>query len=161
PDGNGDSTMTVVVTVRDGAGAPVAGVPAGGVVVTLAGISLNGRSMKFCASGTSQLVLESAQPTNGSGEAVFEVTEVGGCADVTATAVVQGIPLTGSDVATVRSPDLTGDGRTNFQDTILYARMLNAATGYCGNLNGSPDGAVNFQDTVKYAQALAAAAACP
>ncbi|MFH1680603.1 MAG: hypothetical protein ABIH26_08170, partial [Candidatus Eisenbacteria bacterium] len=46
PDGNGDSTMTVVVTVRDGAGAPVAGVPAGGVVVTLAGISLNGRSMK-------------------------------------------------------------------------------------------------------------------
>ncbi|MFH1679138.1 MAG: C25 family cysteine peptidase [Candidatus Eisenbacteria bacterium] len=161
PDGNGDSTMTIVVTVLDGDGDPVAGIPAGEIVVTVSGVSSLGKDVVFCATRTEVAEFVSTDATNASGEAVFEIEEVGGCGDVTATAEVQGTPLANGDVATVRSPDLNGDGRTNFQDTIMYAVMLNAGTGYCGNLNGSPDGMVNFQDTVKYVQALVAAAACP
>ncbi|MBM3321335.1 MAG: choice-of-anchor J domain-containing protein [Candidatus Eisenbacteria bacterium] len=161
PDGLGDSVLAITVTVRDGSGNPVAGIPAGDVAVTLDGASLNGRAMKFCASGTDELILYSTEPTNASGEVTFEVEHAGGCGEVTVSAVVQAIALTNPASGTVRSPDLNGDGQTNFQDTMLYAQLLNAGTGYCGNLNGSPDGAVNFQDTIKYAQALAAAAACP
>ncbi|MBM3320456.1 MAG: hypothetical protein FJY73_07245 [Candidatus Eisenbacteria bacterium] len=161
PDGLGDSVLAITVTVRDGSGNPVAGIPAGDVAVTLDGASLNGRAMKFCASGTDELILYSTEPTNASGEVTFEVEHAGGCGEVTVSAVVQAIALTNPASGTVRSPDLNGDGQTNFQDTMLYAQLLNAGTGYCGNLNGSPDGAVNFQDTIKYAQALAAGAACP
>ncbi len=39
PDGNGDSTMTIVVTVLDGGGAPYGGIPAGGEAVAAAGDS--------------------------------------------------------------------------------------------------------------------------
>jgi hypothetical protein len=149
------------VTVRDGAGDPVPGIAAGDVTVDLVGTSLNGHAMIFCSSGTNQLHLVSTQATNGSGQVTFTVANVGGCGDVAVSAEVQNTSLTNGDVATVRSPDLTGDGHTNFQDTMLYVVLLNAGTGYCGNLNGGVDGVVNFQDTVKYVQALVAPAQCP
>jgi hypothetical protein len=161
PDGFGDSTFTITVTVLGGSGDPVPGLPAGDVTVDLVGTSLNGQDMIFCTSGTNLLHLVSTQPTNGSGQVSFTVATVGGCGDVAVAATVQGIPLTNGDVATVRSPDMNGDGNTNFQDTMLYAIQLNAGTGYCGNLNGGADGVVNFQDTIKYVQALVAPAMCP
>jgi hypothetical protein len=161
PDGLGDSTLTIKVTVRNADGDPVAGIPAGDVVVDLVGTSLNGQSMIFCAGGTNALQLSSTAPTNADGEALFSVTNAGGCADVAVTATVQSVALTNGDVATMRSPDLNGNGVVNFQDTFLYAALLYAGTGYCGNLDGSPDGVVNFSDTVKYLPALAAGASCP
>ncbi|RPJ42142.1 MAG: hypothetical protein EHM19_10865, partial [Candidatus Latescibacterota bacterium] len=161
PDGLGDSTLVIKVAVRKTTGNPMAGIPAGDVVVDLIGTSSIGESVRFCASGTNTLQRASAQATNGAGEVLFYVTNVGGCGEVTVSATVQGIPLAAGDVATVRSPDLNGSGSVNFQDTMLYAVLLNAGTGYCGNLNGGADGAVNFADTVKYVQALAAGASCP
>jgi hypothetical protein len=161
PDGLGDSVLTVTVTVRDGDGNPVAGVPAGDVVVMLDGVSSLDKDMIFCVTRTHLAEFASTVATNASGEVTFEVEHAGGCGEVTVTAEVKSMPLTGSASATVRSPDFNGDGKTNFRDTMVYAQFLSAGTGYCGNLNGSPDGMVNFQDTAKYAQALAAAAACP
>ncbi len=161
PDGLGDSTLTIKVTVRNGNGDPVSGIPAGDVEVDLVGTSLNGQSMRFCASGTNALHLVSQAATNGSGEAMFYVANAGGCADIAVTATVESMALTAGDVATMRSPDMNGSGSVNFQDTMLYAAMLYAGTGYCGNLNGSADGVVNFSDTVKYVQALMVGASCP
>ncbi|MFH1277055.1 MAG: choice-of-anchor J domain-containing protein, partial [Candidatus Eisenbacteria bacterium] len=48
PDGGGDSTMTIVVTVKDGNDDPIVGVPAGDVAVTLSGTSYIGASVRFC-----------------------------------------------------------------------------------------------------------------
>jgi hypothetical protein len=64
-------------------------------------------------------------------------------------------------VATVRSPDLTGNGVVNFQDTNLFLILLQAASGYCGNLSGDAGNVVNFLDTAKYLPALIAGAQCP
>jgi len=89
------------------------------------------------------------------------VTEVGGCGTVAVTAEVQSFPLTSGDVANVRSPDFTGDGVVNYFDTFHYLPMLNAATGYCGNLDNDPSGVVNFFDTSIFLSALVVAATCP
>jgi hypothetical protein len=161
PDGLGDSTMTVTVTVRNGAGNPVPGIPAGDVIVTGTGVSLNGRAMIFCATGAATAQFASTQATNASGQVTFTVTQMGGCGDVTWTATVQGVSLAGSAVATVRSPDLTGNGVVNFQDTNLFLILLQAASGYCGNFNGDAGNVVNFLDTAKYLPALIAGAQCP
>ncbi|MFH1277566.1 MAG: hypothetical protein ABIK65_04230, partial [Candidatus Eisenbacteria bacterium] len=48
PNGGGDSTMTIVVTVKDGNDDPIVGVPAGDVAVTLSGTSYIGASVRFC-----------------------------------------------------------------------------------------------------------------
>jgi len=86
---------------------------------------------------------------------------MGGCGEVTWTAAVQGVALTGSDACSLRSPDFTGDGVVNFQDTNLFVQMLNWATGYCGNFSGDAGNVVNFLDTAKYLQALIVGAECP
>jgi hypothetical protein len=161
PDGLGDSTMTVTVTVRNGSGNPIPGIPAGDVIVSGTGVSLNGRAMIFCATGAATAQFASTQATNASGQVSFAVTQMGGCGDVTWTATVQGVSLAGSAVATVRSPDLTGNGVVNFQDTNLFLILLQAASGYCGNLSGDAGNVVNFLDTAKYLPALIAGAQCP
>lgn len=161
PDGGGDSTMTIVVTVRNGSGDPMVGIPAGDVSVVLRGVSSLGEGMHFCESGEDTLFLLSAEATDASGEVGFTVNEMGGCGAVTIEAAAQGVTITGTAVSNVRSPDITGDGVVNFLDTFYYISMLNAATGYCGNFDGSADGVVNFLDTSKYLPALAGAVKCP
>ena len=161
PDGNGDSTMTIVVTARDENGDPVIGVPAGDVVVSLAGVSSLGQGFHFCASGSNAATFYSTAPTDGSGQTTILVSEVGGCGTVTLSAVVSTVSLTNGAVTNVRSPDFNGDGIVNYFDTFLYIPMLSTATGYCGNLNGSGDGVVNFFDTAKYLPYLANGVQCP
>jgi hypothetical protein len=161
PDGVGDSTMTIVVTVRDTNGNPMPGIPAGGVIASGSGVSWIGRDIMFCASRASTAQFASTQATNASGQVTFTVTQMGGCGEVTWTAAVQGVALTGSDACSLRSPDFTGDGVVNFQDTNLFVQMLNWATGYCGNFSGDAGNVVNFLDTAKYLQALIAGAECP
>ena len=161
PDGSGDSTLTVVVTARDGAGDPIPGIPAGGVIVDLAGTSSLGESFLFCESGSGALQMVSTLPTDASGQVTLMVTNAGGCGTVAVTAEVQGVAIIDNDVANVRSTDFTGDGVVNFLDTYYYISALNTGTGYCGNFNGSADGIVNFLDTVKYLPALANSITCP
>ena len=161
PDGSGDSTMTIVVTAKNGSGDPIPDIPAGEVIVDLAGTSSLGESFLFCESGSDLLQLVSTVPTDAGGQVTFTVTNVSGCGSVDVTAAVQGVALIGSDVANVRSSDITGDGVVNYFDTYYYIPMLNAATGDCGNFNGSVDGVVNFLDTVKYLPALANSITCP
>ena len=80
---------------------------------------------------------------------------------MTATAEVQGTPLTNPGNTDMRSPDFTGDGKVNYFDTFQYLLYLNPGTGYCGNLNGDPSDDVNFFDTSKYLIHLAEQAECP
>ncbi len=161
PDGNGDSVMTIVVTVRNEQNDPVPGIPAGDIAVSLVGVSSLGREMIFCESGTNTATFYSTSPTDGSGETTILVREAGGCGAVTLSAMVGGIELTAGAVANMRSPDFNGDGIVNYFDTSHYIPMLNAATGWCGNLNGSGDGVVNFFDTTKYLLRLANQVQCP
>ena len=161
PDGNGDSVMTIVVTVRNEQNNPVAGIPAGDIAVLAEGVSSLGRGFHFCAGDGETAVFYSTAPTDGSGETTILVREAGGCGVVTLSATVSGIDLTAGAVANVRSPDINGDGVVNYFDTFLYIPMLNAATGWCGNLNGSGDGVVNFFDTAKYLPSLANGVHCP
>ncbi len=161
PAGDGDSVLTVTVTVIDGLGAPVAGIPAGDVVLNAAGVSSNGNNIEFC-NGTPDLAQWlSTAATNASGEATFTITNVGGCGTITFTAEVQSIPLTSGAVVSIKSPDFNGDGELNFFDTFLYIPELMAGTGSCGNLNNDAAGDVNFFDTNKYLTHLITSHKCP
>jgi len=161
PDGLGDSTMTIVVTARDAGGAPIAGIPAGDVVVAAVATSSLGQGMIFCSSGTNQETFVSTGATDANGQVTFTVSAFGGCGTVSLAATIQSVPLSAGAAPEVRGPDFTGDGVVNYFDTFQYLPMLSAATGYCGNLDGSGDGVVNFNDTVKYLLYLANHAQCP
>ncbi|MFH1276883.1 MAG: C25 family cysteine peptidase [Candidatus Eisenbacteria bacterium] len=161
PDGSGDSTMTIVVTLLDGAGLPLAGVPGSAIQVTASGVSSLGKDIIFCGSGSGTAVFSGDAPTDADGRCVIEVTNAGGCGTVDLTCSVGSVTLAGGASAEMKSPDFTGDGEVNFFDTFLFLPALNAGTGYCGNLNNSADGVVNFFDTAKYLSFLAAAAQCP
>jgi len=161
PDGNGDSTLTIVVTARDGSGDPLAGIPAGEVSVHIEGVSSLGQSIHFCGSGGSALDLVSTAATDAQGRATFTVTEAGGCGTLTITAVAEGVSLTNAETAHMRSPDFSGDGVVDFYDTFEYLPLLNAGTGYCGNLDGDPLDEVIFYDTFKYLPFLSGNATCP
>ncbi|MFH1278086.1 MAG: S8 family serine peptidase [Candidatus Eisenbacteria bacterium] len=160
PNG-GDSTMTIVVTAKDGNGDPMPGIPAGDVEVHLAGVSSLGAGFMFCTSGSDQATFLSGDPTDAYGRCAITVSNVGGCGTVTVSATIDGVPLTNPATANVKSPDFNGDGKVDFFDTFKYLPMLNSGTGYCGNLNNSADGVVNFFDTAKYLPYLATGSQCP
>ncbi|MBN1825067.1 MAG: hypothetical protein JW958_02295 [Candidatus Eisenbacteria bacterium] len=161
PDGNGDSTLTVTVTLRDGSGVPVPGFPAGDVTLLLEGVSAKGTGFHFCASGGDALLLASGDASDSEGRVFFDVIEAGGCGSVTATATAGLLPLTATAVTEVRSPDFNGDGTVNYYDTFQFIPQLQAGTGVCGDLDWSPDGTVDFQDTMKYLPFLSGGASCP
>jgi len=161
PDGNGDSTMVVTVTVVDSQGAPIPGTPPGEIAVLCEGVSSIGHEIRFCASGSSSAQFYPDTPTDEFGKTTIEVSEVGGCGTVTLSAEVRGISLNGTAVANIRGPDFNGSGGVNFMDTFVYISFLSSGTGYCGNLNGDPNGEVNFFDTIKYLLYLANQVECP
>jgi hypothetical protein len=161
PAGDGDSVLTITVTVRDGTGTPLQGIPAGAVVVDAAGLSSLGGDITFCNGTPNAAQFVSTAPTDVNGQTVITVTNVGGCGSITLTAEVQGVPLVDNAVANVRSPDMNGDGIVQFLDSILFAQQLGVSFGYCANLNGDPADLVDFSDTIKFLPHLAATTQCP
>lgn len=161
PNGNGDAPLVITVTVRNGSGDPVPGVPAGEVVVDAVGVSSNGRDFYFCSSASNTEQFVSTDPTDANGETTITVGEVGGCGTISLTTSAQGVPLIAQPTVNVRSPDINGDGQVQFYDTFIYIQMLSEASGDCGNLNWSADGTVDFNDTIKYLQHLGTFAKCP
>ncbi len=161
PNGLGDSIMVLTVTVKNGNGEPISGIPAGDIVFDAMGVSSSGRGFHFCASGSDNAQFLSVNPTDAEGKTTIEVSEMGGCGAVTVTAMVNGTLLDSRALVNVRSPDFNGDGTVNFLDVFAYLPELNAGNGKCGNLNFDAQGDVNFSDTAKLLSHLAVQAQCP
>ena len=161
PAGDGDSTLTITVTVIDGGGSPVADVPAGDVIVDAVGVSSLGQDIEFCNGTPNTAQFVSTSPTSASGVTTIAVANIGGCGSITLTATVSGVSLNGNAVATVKSPDYTGDGLVNFFDVFEYLPMLDAASGWCGNLSNDGGNVVNFNDTIKFLPHLGGYHQCP
>ncbi len=160
PAGDADS-IVIKVTILNGSGAPIVGVPAGDVVVNLTGLSSLGQAWQVCGEPAGSVTLVSTAASDSTGCVWLVVNEVGGCAALSASATVSGTPLTAAGAGSVRSVDFNGDGDVNFFDTFLYLPDLIAGTGNCGNLNGDVTGDVNFFDTNIYLTHLVTGHQCP
>ncbi len=160
PAGDGDSVLTFTVTALDAAGSPIAGIPAGDVVVDLT-VNSTPSQVLFCGQPANTGSFVSATPTDGAGQTTITVTNAGGCGSITAQATISGTVINNTAAFVFRSPDFTGDGKIDFFDTFQYLPELNAGTGNCGNLDNDPSGFVIFTDTVKYLAHLAGAHMCP
>ncbi|NNE09117.1 MAG: hypothetical protein HKN20_11205, partial [Gemmatimonadetes bacterium] len=161
PDGNGDSTLTITVTARDGANNPMTGIAAGDVTVDIVGTSSVGEAIRFCASGTNTASFASTAATDVNGETVIQIANIAGCGNLAITATVSSVALAAGTNSFITSPDLNGDNMTNFMDTFIYLPELNAGTGTCGNFDRDPANDVNFFDTLKYLPLLFNNAQCP
>ncbi len=148
PAGDGDSTLTITVTAIDGGGTPVAGIPAGDVVVDASGVSSLGHNIGFCNGTPNVAQFVSTSVTNASGETTIQVSNLSGCGSITLAATISGVALNVNAVAAVTSPDLTGDGLVSFFDLFEYLPELGAGTGGCSNFNNDPGDVVDFHDTM-------------
>lgn len=111
--------------------------------------------------GTVGGMVSLAGVTNALGEVTFTFTGGGcGCVNMDWTAFTTGLVLCQSSAEfCVKSPDLTGNGTINFQDTFKFLPMLNSGQGYCGDFNCS--NSVNFFDVFQYLPHLNGAHSCP
>jgi hypothetical protein len=169
PDGHADS-LEIAVTLRDGTGAPLIGMPADQVSVYVSGISkYEDGAIHFC-SGPTSVVYDATDPTDDNGVTAVRDSTVGGCGHIYVDSVRVGSRIFAArDTLEVRSPDFTGDGVVNFLDTGRYAQELQAGCGLCGDLRydgqacSPPLGGscVNFLDTFKYAPHMNGMHTCP
>jgi hypothetical protein len=156
------SRIVIRVRALGAAGAPCAGCPLTITARFRGRPTLTGTNLWVCGAVAS--VLTATVTTDANGVAVLPITG-GGCGCLIVDYIVDatacgGPPVLCSGTAPfcVKSPDITGNGIVNFQDTFRYAPMLAAGFGYCGDFNCN--GAVNFADTFQYAPHLAAVHAC-
>ncbi len=162
-DGSKDQ-LAINVTVHNGLDAPLAGCAVRLDVSATADPNASvASSISLCGStgGTATFY----DTTDANGAAAFSLTG-GGCGavsltwTVTAMCAVPEVQLCSATQALcVKSTDFTGDLTINFFDTFKYLPMLNAASGYCGDLNCS-GGDVSFFDTFVYLPSLSSAASC-
>ena len=147
----GDVWATVLVTVLDCTGAPIAGIPACNVLLVSNGCNLFtptspcGPAAPYCAGG----------PTNALGQTRFRVSRAGGCCGGLRV-VAQGIAI--GPLLPYRSYDVNGDRKVTPLDTAVLAAAIGTcypAPGYnkCVEFNCAPApfGCIDVADLALFA----------
>lgn len=117
PDGDGEAYRHVTVTVRNGSGAPIAGIGADQFTLEInpaVGAQVHGAFLVSAAAVDAE--------TNASGEMRFELT--GGTSivgDVEIAATVSGTPINDLDLLACNSYDLDLDGDVDLPDFCMFA----------------------------------------
>ncbi len=117
PDGDGEAYSHVMVTVMDGSGVPIAGIPADQFAVEInpaLGAEVHGAFSVTVAAVDAE--------TNANGEIRFEIT--GGTSivgDIEISATVSGTPINDLDVLACNSYDIDLDGNVDLPDFTWFA----------------------------------------
>ncbi|MBN1825457.1 MAG: T9SS type A sorting domain-containing protein [Candidatus Eisenbacteria bacterium] len=139
-------TIRVTVTVHGELGDPIAGVPADSIRILLSYDPFD-TQIHVCAGDT----LNPASDTDSLGRAWIDVSAIGGCGYIFATATVCGRAINDTDTVLINSPDINGDGTVDYFDTFKYQMLLSAGTGWCGDFEHvQTPGTVTYFDTFKY-----------
>jgi hypothetical protein len=140
-----DST-TIIITVRDGDGNPVEGVPADSISVQA--VHSTGHTFGFpCAGGDGRL--HATSPTDSNGQVFIPLDRAAGH-DPAATLLVRIAPDTipvAETTLEAKSPDITGNGIVGMSDLVIFTGEYNQSGSWLrSDFNYS--GTVNLQDYV-------------